>query len=68
MTAMSHLPAIDWDYADRMKHANKNTGGGDVFGFAAKGHPASVRVLVVRRAVRRSEPRRALRASAGSRD
>jgi RHS repeat-associated protein len=31
MTFMSHLPAIDWDYADRMKHANKNLGGGDVY-------------------------------------
>jgi len=31
MTSMSHLPVIDWDYADRMKHANKETGGGDVY-------------------------------------
>jgi hypothetical protein len=31
MTHMSSLPVIDWDYADRMHHANKGPGGGDVF-------------------------------------
>ncbi len=31
MTHMSSLPVIDWDYADRMHHANKGSGGGDVF-------------------------------------
>ena len=31
MKSMSHLPVIDWNYADRMKHANKNLGGGDVY-------------------------------------
>jgi len=30
MTRMPHLPEIEWDYADRMQHANK-LGGGDVF-------------------------------------
>jgi RHS repeat-associated protein len=31
MKTMLHLPVIDWDYADRMKHANKGPGGGDVY-------------------------------------
>jgi len=31
MNKMAHLPAIDWDYADRMHHANMGSGGGDVF-------------------------------------
>src|SRR5262249_49439941 len=31
MKTMSHLPVIDWDYADRMKHANRGPGGGDVY-------------------------------------
>jgi RHS repeat-associated protein len=28
---MTHLPVIEWDYADRMRHAYKGPGGGDVF-------------------------------------
>jgi hypothetical protein len=31
MTHMSSLPVIEWDYADRMRHANQGSGGGDVF-------------------------------------
>ena len=31
MKRMAHLPVIEWDYADRMRHANKGTSGGDVF-------------------------------------
>jgi RHS repeat-associated protein len=31
MKTMLHLPVIDWDYADRLKHANKGPGGGDVY-------------------------------------
>jgi RHS repeat-associated protein len=31
MTHMSSLPFIEWDYADRMQHANMGSGGGDVF-------------------------------------
>lgn len=30
MRQVLHLQEIDWDYADRMQHANKG-GGGDVF-------------------------------------
>ncbi len=30
MTVMPHLPAIDWDHANRMTHANRG-GGGDVY-------------------------------------
>jgi RHS repeat-associated protein len=30
MRRMAHLPVIEWDYADRMRHANKGSGGGDV--------------------------------------
>ena len=31
MTRMTSLPVIDWDYADRMHHANMGPGGGDAF-------------------------------------
>ena len=31
MSRMASLPVIEWDYADRMRHANKDSGGGDVF-------------------------------------
>jgi RHS repeat-associated protein len=32
MKRMAHLPVIEWDYADRMRHATKSSGGGgDVF-------------------------------------
>ncbi len=31
MNKMAHLPVIEWDYADRMRHANRGSGGGDVF-------------------------------------
>lgn len=31
MNHMSSLPVIEWDFADRMRHANKDSGGGDVF-------------------------------------
>jgi RHS repeat-associated protein len=31
VVAMAHLPVIEWDYADRMRHANRGPGGGDVF-------------------------------------
>ena len=31
MNHMTHLPVIEWDYADRMRHAYKGPGGGDVF-------------------------------------
>ncbi len=31
MNHMSSLPVIEYDYADRMRHANKDSGGGDVF-------------------------------------
>jgi RHS repeat-associated protein len=29
--SMSHLPVMEWDYADRLRHANRGSGGGDVF-------------------------------------
>ena len=31
MNHMTSLPVIEWDYADRMRHANRGSGGGDVF-------------------------------------
>ena len=30
-TRMTSLPVMDWDYADRLHHANMGPGGGDVF-------------------------------------
>jgi RHS repeat-associated protein len=46
MKRMAHLPVIEWDYADRMRHANKGTAGGDVF-FTYDGSGQRVRKIFV---------------------
>ncbi len=45
MTAMPHLPAIDWDHANHMSHANRGGGGDVYFTYDAAGQ--RVRKVVV---------------------
>lgn len=55
MTAMPHLAAIDWDYADRMQHADLG-GGGDVW-FVYDSAGNRVRKVRVNQAGTQSEER-----------